>query len=227
MEPEPADSRPDDVDSDLDTIAGHLPAGTVTAWRDILPAVPDHAYLAGGTAITVHLQHRISRDLDFFLEKNFDPEALADDLASLGPFAPTRVDDGTLNGVFRDTKVQFLAATTEVHVAPPSSFAGVRVASLIDLLAMKLNTVRDRGQMRDYFDLMVIEQRTPLRVADGLDALVTRYRPRAPQQVIGGVWLALNYFDDVDDDPSLPVAKDQIVAYWQARMRAEAGPTPV
>ena len=30
-------------------------------------------YLAGGTACAIHLGHRISNDLDFFLEEDFSP----------------------------------------------------------------------------------------------------------------------------------------------------------
>jgi len=43
-----------------------LPPETAATWRAIAPLVPPHAYLGGGTAIAVHLEHRTSRDLDFF-----------------------------------------------------------------------------------------------------------------------------------------------------------------
>jgi len=38
-----------------------LPGYTAKAWPKIVPYVPEGGYLAGGTAIAVHLGHRISR----------------------------------------------------------------------------------------------------------------------------------------------------------------------
>jgi hypothetical protein len=44
-----------------------LPGDTAEAWEKVCSIVPFSAYLVGGTAIAIHLQHRVSRDLDFFL----------------------------------------------------------------------------------------------------------------------------------------------------------------
>jgi hypothetical protein len=47
-----------------------LPPDTALTWETIAPTVPSTAYLGGGTAIAVHLAHRVSRDLDFFFHRN-------------------------------------------------------------------------------------------------------------------------------------------------------------
>jgi hypothetical protein len=52
------------------------------------------------------------------------------------------------------------------------------------------------ARLRDYFDLMTIEQRTNRTVDEGL---------------------GLGYFDDVDPDDALPVSRQQIVDYWTRR----------
>jgi predicted nucleotidyltransferase component of viral defense system len=49
-----------------------------------------------------------------------------------------------------------------------TKIAGLRVASLRDLAATKIKVIGDRGELRDYFDLMVIEQRTPVTVETAL-----------------------------------------------------------
>jgi hypothetical protein len=49
-----------------DRIRKILPPDTAATWDAIAPLVPPGAYLGGGTAIAVHLGHRVSRDLDFF-----------------------------------------------------------------------------------------------------------------------------------------------------------------
>lgn len=47
-------------------VRGKLPPDTTLTWETIAPIVPSTEYLGGGTAIAVHLAHRVSRDLYFF-----------------------------------------------------------------------------------------------------------------------------------------------------------------
>jgi len=98
---------------ELASLRASLPAGTSKSWRALAPVIPQYAYLAGGTALAVHLRHRISRDLDFFTERPFDPSDLTSTVQSAGTFAPTLVDEGTLSGICGSTKVQFLDASTQ------------------------------------------------------------------------------------------------------------------
>jgi Nucleotidyl transferase AbiEii toxin, Type IV TA system len=53
-----------------DQIRDILPADTAMVWEMLAPAIPTAAYLAGGTAVAVHLGHRVSHDLDFFYHHN-------------------------------------------------------------------------------------------------------------------------------------------------------------
>jgi hypothetical protein len=136
------------------------------------PLVPPDAYLGGGTAIAVHLGHRISRDLDFFFHHgSVDLGELTRRLSAAGPFAVTGRLPGTLNGVFSATRVQFLHADEgrpQHLLEPPKEVDGLRVAQFSDLLAMKLKVVGGCGELRDYFDLMVIEQLTGRTADEGL-----------------------------------------------------------
>jgi hypothetical protein len=161
-----------------------LPPDTAATWCAIAPLVPPTAYLGGGTAIAVHLEHRTSRDLDFFFHReSVDLDELARTLAAVGPFAVTERAPGTLNGVFSATRVQFLHAD-EVRpqrlLERPQEFDGHQVAQISDLMAMKLKVVGDRGELRDYFDLMTIEQRTGRTVDEGLALFLERLQPEFP-----------------------------------------------
>ncbi len=205
------------VADDLGDLVRWLPKATVRAWRLIAPLVPAEAYLAGGTAITVHLRHRVSHDLDFFVPHPFDPEPLVGRLRSAGAFTPTLVEAGTLNGFFEKTKVQFLDASLQHVLVPVSDFAGIRVAALDDLMATKLKVVQDRGALRDYFDIMRIETHGRITAEEGLRLFVERYRPLAPAAAIAGAVRALGYLDDVEDDPGLPLPRAEIEDYWRVR----------
>jgi hypothetical protein len=204
-----------------DRVRKVLPPDTAAAWDAMAQIVPPDAYLGGGTAIAVHLAHRISRDLDFFFHRGrIDLDDMARRLARRGPFAVTERLAGTLNGIFSATKVQFLHAD-EVRpqhlLEPTDEVDGLHIAQLSDLMAMKLKVVGDRGELRDYFDLMTIEQRTGRTADEGLELFVARFQPEYPQQAINHILLGLGYFDDVDPDEALPVPRDQIVHYWTRR----------
>lgn len=207
------------VNRDLASIREILPRGTAEAWATIIPAVPECAYLAGGTALAVHLKHRISRDLDFFTEREFDVDQLAAQLSELGSFAPTLLATGTLNGIFDRTKIQFLEASSQRNVEAPAVLAGIRIASIPDLMATKLKVIGDRGALRDYFDIMTIEQQTDISVENGLELFIQRYQPKVPDAAIAHLLRGLGYMDDVVDDPGLPVPRKTIEDYWAARMR--------
>jgi len=204
-------------------VRGILPPDTASTWETIAPLVPSATYLGGGTAIAVHLAHRVSRDLDFFFHRNsVNLDELSASLSAAGPFAVTERAPGRLNSVFSATRVQFLHAD-EVRpqrlLESPTQVDGLSIARISDLMAMKLKVVGDRGELRDYFDLMTIEQRTGRTVDEGLALFLERFQPEYPDQAINHILLGLGYFDDVDPDDALPVSRQQIVDYWTRRQR--------
>lgn len=84
-------------------------------------------------------------------------------------------------------------------------------------MAVKLKIIQDQGELRDYFDIMLIEQQGDISVDAGLKMLVDRYHPRAPEGAVAGVVRALGYMGDVENDPSLPASRQTIEKYWQSR----------
>ena len=65
-------------------------------------------YLAGGTAVALHLGHRISEDFDFFTPQDFDALLLRNELYKTGEFIVTGIENHTLHGIFNGVKVSFL-----------------------------------------------------------------------------------------------------------------------
>ncbi len=197
-----------------------LPPDTAQTWETIAPALPAELYLGGGTALAVHLRHRESQDLDFFYhEAAVDLDALETALRSLGPLAAER-SPGTLNAVFSKTKLQFLHAD-EVRPTRPleatTSVAGLRIAGVGDILAMKLKVLPERGELRDYFDIKKIEQETGRAVEEGLGLFLARYGRERGDVHLGAIVRSLGYLDDVDEDHLLPEEKDVIAEYWRRR----------
>lgn len=82
---------------------------------------------------------------------------------------------------------------------------------------MKLNAVTGRAKLRDYFDLMVIDQQTGYPIEQGLAFFLERYRPQVPEQSAIIVVQSLGYLDDVVEDETVPVARQVVVDFWHNR----------
>jgi hypothetical protein len=203
-------------------IRAALPTDTAVVWDEIAPLVPEGAYLAGGTAIAVRLKHRVSRDLDFFFHRGtVDLARLREALERTGRFAATTQAAETLNGVYSETRVQFLHADAGGRASrllvQPEEVSGLRVAGLPDLIAMKLKVVAQRGELRDYFDIMEIERAGGVTAELGITYYLARFEPEDPHDQVSAIIRGLGYFEDVDDDDSLPVGREAIERYWRQR----------
>ncbi len=195
----------------------YLPGDTARAWSLLAPVLPASAYLIGGTALTVHLRHRTSRDLDFALGRQEDIGAARSRLEAIGALAVSFQDDRTLNAVFDGTRIQLLDVSDQTVVAEPSEVGGLRIASVEDIAAMKIKVIGDRGAMRDYYDLMELDRRNVVLVPSAIRLFVLRYKPRNPEVAVQHLVRALGYLADVEPDPALPVSGPEIVSYWEKR----------
>jgi hypothetical protein len=200
-----------------DTLREVLPAETAHAWSELAPLLPSGSYLAGGTGLAAHLHHRVSRDLDLFFHRTVDLDALRRRLAATGTFAATRVGDGVLDGVLAGAKVQFLHARGQRRLASTRRIAGIPVAGVEDILAMKLKVIGDRGELRDYFDVMTIEQRLGRTAEEGIGLYLERFQVPAEHESVRHIVRGIGYLDDVDDDDLLPVERSEIERYWHRR----------
>ena len=159
-----------------------LAPATARAWTALVPLLPRELYLGGGTAVAVHLSHRESQDLDFFFHKKaVNLKALASKLKGTGQFWIDQDSPGTLTGLFGETKVEFFHLDEDeegiqILLEKPQLVEGLHIAGLKDLLAMKLMAIGGRGEMRDYFDVKLIEEQGGLLVEDGLVYWIDRYQ---------------------------------------------------
>jgi hypothetical protein len=167
-------------------------------------------YLAGGTAIGIHLAHRVSRDLDFFsTSPNVNLEDVKDACFSAFENVAVRAEtDVALHLVCDEVPIDWV----RYRYAPletPQQRRGCAIAGLLDLSAMKLSALARRGIRRDFWDTFSIAQGgIPLAVQ--LDAYRTRFgRSEADTY---HVIRALTYFADAEVEATLPMGMDE--ALW-------------
>lgn len=154
-------------------------------------------YLAGGTAAALHLGHRLSIDLDFFGPDPFVADDLTARLAGLGSFRRDHVARDTLLGEFEGVKISFFRYHYPL-VAEPAIVLNTRVASLEDLVAMKLEAISQRGTRRDFIDLYFICQ-CHMPLDEALRWHTEKY------QIAETSWVhlikSLAYFVDAESEP--------------------------
>jgi len=71
--------------------------------------------------------------------------------------------------------------------------------------------------MRDYYDLKLIEEQGGLSIEDGIALFLERYGVGPQGEQLRHIVSALGYLDDVEEDDLLPVSKQELAAWWQAR----------
>lgn len=182
-------------------------------------------YLAGGTAVALHLGHRRSDDLDCMTgEPLQDPLDLAARLRSGGlPVEVLEVADGTLHASVSRVRVSFFEYRYAL-LRPPATWnaVGVSVAGVEDLAAMKLAAVAQRGSRKDFVDIYAIgRERIPLA------RMLALYRQKYSVRDAGHVLYGLSYFADADRErmPRMvwKVGWQEIKSSIRAWVRAQAG----
>ncbi len=210
--------KPDGAKSLLpETLRRVLPADTADAWSALASQLPDPLYLGGETAVAVHLGHRESRDLDFFFHEAVDLDRLADRLARLGEFAVTQRSPGTLKSLFGGTRIEVFDASDLQLLGEPETVAGLRVASLQDLMAMKLKVMAERGELRDYFDVKAIDEEGGVSVEEGVELFMLRYGIDPGDEAIPHLLRAMGDLSDVEEDELLPSTREALQAWWSRR----------
>ena len=120
-------------------------------------------YFSGGTALShYYLQHRLSEDLDFFSQHEFDVMGVASAIKSLQPTIKYQEFDFQ-NSMNRNLyffhfpdknilKLEFTYYPFE-QVERPKEIDGLLVDSAIDIATNKLFTILQTPRGRDYYDL--------------------------------------------------------------------------
>ena len=170
----------------------------------LLPALGGFAaeeglYLGGGTAVALYLGHRLSVDYDLFSSQEIaDPMALAGRAGARGlSLEQIQVSRGTLHAVVVGVNISCLEYRYPL-IAPLERWQEycLDVASLDDLVCMKLAAVAQRGARKDFIDIYALG----MRHVD-LPAMIELYRRKYSMSDVGSVLTALCYFDDAEVEP--------------------------
>ena len=215
--------------SDIDGWADCLPTGLRAVWPRLAVAVEGTGgALFGGTALAIHLRHRQSFDLDYMIPVQFDTKSVSERLSAEGPIRILRhevgeglhaIVDGVLVEVFKAPERGYNPGHVR-SLARPTVIDGVSVASLPDLLASKLDVLLYRSKLRDYIDLVAIDNLSPYTIEDGLLFHIGRYGVTPNGFELARAISLFEKPGDLATDGSFEEQRASTLAYLKARAPA-------
>lgn len=171
------------------------------------------SYLAGGTALAVHLGHRISVDLDFFTQEELEEKLLSADLHRLSEFKEDGLSWRTVWGKIGETKFSLFYYKYPL-LAQTHPFMGIHLLDVKDIAAMKVAALGDRGTKRDFIDLYFLSKKY------SLDEILEFYNQKYGDLEDKTYHLirSLDYFEDaeVDNLPKMliPISWEEVKEFF-------------
>ncbi len=179
----------------------------------------DQYVLVGGSALSMHLCHRKSEDLDFFTYGDgFDKQKIFAYIQTFKNKEILHQTDEQVDVLLDGVKVTFFDARWAF--LKPSTVEKFNLSSLENIAAMKVNVLFLRAKYRDYYDIYFL-----VKMGMSLKQMFT-----CGLDILDGITfklfsVALLYTDDIEDDnieylePIEVIAKEEIRTYFEMRLK--------
>jgi len=178
---------------------------------DLISALQGKDYLkdfilVGETGLALIIGHRKSFDIDLFTSKEFVAEQLLEKLESDFDFQMDYIGENTIKGNSAGIKVDLLAHKYPT-IGDTIEIENIRIASMDDISAMKINSVANDGtRVKDFIDLyfLIAEHKY------NIERLLRNYKAKYSQRNALHALKSLSYFENVDlsDWPELNKKND-------------------
>jgi predicted nucleotidyltransferase component of viral defense system len=162
----------------------------------------DSFVLVGGTSLALQIGHRLSVDIDLFGKSQILESDFLEKLNKLGATLVLKKSTNILICSVNGIKVDFVNYDYPL-IGDVVFSEGIRLASLEDIAAMKLNAIAGRGSKKDFIDIYYLLKTFTLEQMIGF--YLKKYKDGSEFMVRK----SLTYFDDADKELS-PVIFDDL-----------------
>ena len=151
--------------------------------------------LGGGTSIAVRLGHRLSVDLDFFTNTEFETQTLFKLISKNFPSSELLFEKNqTVLFSIREVKVDFVLYPFP-WLQPFDIIDDIRLLSFQDIVPMKLQAVSNRNAKKDYWDIEALLHKY------SLEEMLKLFKQKFPQIDTGFIIHSLTDFEKADTEP--------------------------
>ena len=213
--------------SDVDGLADVLPDNLRRVWPLAAQfAQRVNGVLMGGTAVALHLRHRVSEDLDVMTLRKFSGRTLERHAKQVADVDTIEASDGMFHAYVNGVKVDVFRALPTNEVQPSEMrqiqrgpvISGLRVGSIPDLMATKLDVIMYRPKLRDYLDLAELDRSGACRLEPGLGYYCRRFGYTHPPQVLSRVIALLDNPGALPEDPLYSSRSDDALQHLRSRV---------
>jgi len=158
--------------------------------------------LVGGTSLALQIGHRISVDIDLFGVSEINEIEFNKELSCLGNLTILKKSKNIIVYAIDGIKVDFVNYPYPL-LESPKTLNSIRMVSLKDIAAMKLNAISGRGSKKDFVDLYFLLNIFPLEKI---------FQFYSEKYADGSTFLALkslSYFDDAEKE-EMPIMTEKI-----------------
>jgi predicted nucleotidyltransferase component of viral defense system len=153
----------------------------------------DQFYLVGGTALALQIGHRVSVDIDMFGKCEIQEDLFLEKLSTIDTVTTLKKSQNILICKVGNVKVDFVNYQYPI-IENIRETNTIRMASIIDIAAMKLNAIAGRGSKKDFIDIYYL-----LRTYS-IEQLIALYLKKYNDGSEFLVRKSLTYFDDADTE---------------------------
>jgi hypothetical protein len=166
--------------------------------------------LVGGTAASLHIGHRLSIDIDLFSNEKVNKHAIVDALNN--SFSGIQVFIGVENirTNIKGIRVELYDDWSTPFRTDPLISDSMRIATLEDIAAFKLEAITGRREKKDYIDLYFIFKKL------GEEAVLNNFKDYNPHISMKSILFALGEVNEAHANKSvmpemlLPISWDEI-----------------
>jgi predicted nucleotidyltransferase component of viral defense system len=186
-----------------------------------------HFYLTGGTALAeFYLHHRLSEDLDFFSEQEFDPQSISVILkkiqksASIKKIEYQQSFNRNLFFLYTDTDIIKTEFTyfPFTRIEQKQKIGELFIDSLIDIATNKIFTIYQNPRSRDFIDLYaILKHNSALTIDSLIDHAQIKFDNHIDVIQLGAQYLKVK---ELKDYPRMTVDIDEKI--WQEFFIKEA-----
>jgi predicted nucleotidyltransferase component of viral defense system len=159
-----------------------------------LPELQEFALL-GGTSLSLRWGHRKSEDLDLFSNALFDERAMVECLEAHYQDVVIDVQEKqTVRAFVNQVKVEIIAPKRP-YLKPFEVLEDIRLFSVEDTMAFKMNAIERRGSKKDFYDLFECLK------YHALEDVITFYQKKFETSNVMQLLKSITYFDDAENNP--------------------------
>lgn len=154
-------------------------------------------YMAGGTALSLQLNLRESFDFDFCVLDMFNSDVLISELKSIGNIEVKQNQKGTVDVLLDGVQVSFFFYPNNLvdDIVNNNEIPDLKMASILDIAAMKVAAIGGRGAKKDFFDLYNIMKKCNIDTEKLASAVIKKFGTNVNYV---NMIMGLSYFEDAE-----------------------------